>query len=286
MLKDLARSLRIGHWYKNMLAFLGIIFERKVFDLAYFSHALLVFILLCVVSSANYIVNDLVDKKKDIANQIKEQSLFAKINSKISISIAALLVIASVVFAFWLLPRVVIFLVLIIFLGQAYNFYAKNVPVLDIVVLLFMYISRIYSGYISLDVVPYSLIVLPIVTLALFLIFIKKRATLLILGEPKAIGFRKSYRFYTIKRDDAMIIISGIGMAVLYVLYFIINEKFNKIILFLTIPAVFVLIFTVMRITRTVPELGIFLFKTLKRKIVLVSSIYIVALYFVDIIFL
>jgi decaprenyl-phosphate phosphoribosyltransferase len=286
MLKDLARSLRIGHWYKNMLAFLGIVFERKVFDLAYFSHALLVFILLCLASSANYIVNDLVDKKKDIANQIKDQSLFARINSKISISIAALLVIASIVIAIWLLPKVVIFILLIFFLGQVYNFYAKNVPILDIVVLLLMYISRIYSGYISLDVVPYSLIVLPIVMLALFLIFIKKRSTLLILGESKAIDFRKSYSFYTIKRDDAMILISGIGMAVLYVVYFVINEKFNKIILFFTIPAVFVLIFTVMKTTRTMPELGIFLFKALKRKIVLVSSIYIVVLYFADIIFL
>jgi 4-hydroxybenzoate polyprenyltransferase len=286
MLKDLARSLKIDHWYKNILAFLGIIFEQKIFDIAYFSHALLVFILLCMVSSANYIVNDLVDKKKDIANKIKEQSLFARINSKISISIAVLLVIASVSIAIWFLPKVIIFLLLLFFLGQVYNFYAKNVPILDIVVLLFMYVSRIYSGYISLNVVPYSLIVLPITMLAIFLIFIKKRSTLLILGESDAIDFRKSYGFYSLKRDEAMIIISGIGMAVLYLVYFVINEKFNKVILLLTIPAVFMLIFTVMKTTRTIPELGIFLFKTLKRKLVLASSIYIIVLYFTDIIFL
>ena len=269
-----------------MLAFLGIVFERRIFEIAYFSHAFLVFILLCMVSSANYILNDLVDIKKDITNQIKEQSIFARMNNKISISIAISLVTASLGFAFLILPQVVIFILLLFILGQVYNFYAKNVPILDIIILLLMYVSRIYSGYISLDVVPFILIVLPIVMLALFLIFIKKRSTLLILGESKAYNFRKSYRFYTIKRDDAMIIISGLGMAILYVIYFIINEKFNKIILFLTIPAVFVLIFKVMRITRLTPELGIFLFKTLKRKAVFISSIYIAVLYFTDIIFL
>jgi len=286
MLKELVRSFRVDHWYKNMLAFLGIVFERRIFEIAYFSHAFLVFILLCMVSSANYILNDLVDIKKDITNQIKEQSIFARMNNKISISIAISLVTASLGFAFLILPQVVIFILLLFILGQVYNFYAKNVPILDIIILLLMYVSRIYSGYISLDVVPFILIVLPIVMLALFLIFIKKRSTLLILGESKAYNFRKSYRFYTIKRDDAMIIISGLGMAILYVIYFIINEKFNKIILFLTIPAVFVLIFKVMRITRLTPELGIFLFKTLKRKAVFISSIYIAVLYFTDIIFL
>lgn len=286
MLKELARSFRIGQWYKNLLAFLGIVFERRLFEITYFSYALLVFILLCMVSSANYIVNDLVDKKKDITNQIKEQSVFARMNKKISISIALSLVTASLGFAFLLLPQVVFFLLLIFILGQFYNFYAKNVPILDIIILLMMYISRIYSGYISLDVVPYSLIVLPIVMLALFLIFIKKRSILLVLGESKAVHFRVSYRFYTIKRADAMILISGIGMAILYFIYFIINEKFNKIVLLLTIPAVFVLIFAVMRITRVVPELGIFLFKTLKRKAVLFSSLYIIVLYFTDIILL
>lgn len=286
MLKDLARSLRVNHWYKNLLAFLGVIFERKVFDPTYFSHALLAFFLLCLVSSANYIINDLVDKKKDFANQIKAQSLFARVNGKVSIAVAGLLVVTSIVIASWLLPAILIFLIIMLCLGQVYNFFAKNIPILDIVVLLFMYVVRIYSGYISLDVVPYSLIVLPIMMLAFFLVFIKKRSTLLILGEEKATAFRKSYQFYTIKRNDAMIVISGIGMAVLYVVYFIINEKFNKVILLLTIPAVFVLIFVVMNITRREPELGIFLFKILKRKGILICSLYIVVLYFADIIFL
>ncbi|NMC06138.1 MAG: hypothetical protein GYA24_13060 [Candidatus Lokiarchaeota archaeon] len=286
MWKDLARSLRVNHWYKNLLAFLGIIFERKVFDPTYFSHALLAFILLCLVSSANYIINDLVDKKKDFANQIKAQSLFARIDGKVSIAVAGLLVVTSIAIASWLLPAILIFLVFMLCLGQVYNFFAKNIPVLDIIVLLFMYVVRIYSGYISLDVVPYSLIVLPIMMLEFFLVFIKKRSTLLILGEEKATAFRKSYQFYTIKRDGAMIVISGIGMAFLYVVYFIINEKFNKVILLLTIPAVFILIFVVMKITRREPELGIFLFKILRRKVILICSLYIVVLYFTDIIFL
>ncbi len=284
MSKNIAGSLRIGHWYKNSLAFLGLIFDKKVFELPLFAHALLVFILLCLVSSSNYIINDLVDKKQDALNQIKAKSLFASIDPRISVGIAAALLATSIALSAWLVPGIVVFLVLIAVLGQFYNAYAKNVPVLDIIVLLFMYLSRIYAGYISLEVVPYSLIVLPIAMLALFLVFIKKRSTLLIRGETKAIEFRKSYSFYTLKRNNAMIIISGIGMAAVYLLYVTINEKFNRVILLLTIPAVFVLIITIVKITREVPELGIFLFKVLRRRLVLLTSIYIVVLYLVDII--
>jgi 4-hydroxybenzoate polyprenyltransferase len=285
MSKNIVGSLRISHWYKNLLAFLGLIFDRKVLELPLLAHALLVFFLLCLVSSSNYIINDLVDKKQDTLNQIKQQSLFARIDPWISIGMAVALFVTSITISIWLVPGVVVFLVLIAVLGQFYNAYAKNVPVLDVIVLLFMYLSRIYAGYISLEVVPYSLIVLPIAMLALFLVFIKKRSTLLILGENKAIEFRKSYSFYTLKRNDAVIMISGIGMATVYLLYVAINEKFNRIILLLTIPAVFALILTAVKSTRNTPELGIFLFKILKKKLILVASLYIVALYIVNIIF-
>jgi 4-hydroxybenzoate polyprenyltransferase len=285
MSKNIVGSLRISHWYKNLLAFLGLIFDRKVLELPLLAHALLVFFLLCLVSSSNYIINDLVDKKQDKLNQIKQQSLFARINPWISIGIAVTLFVTSITISIWVVPGVVVFLVLIAVLGQFYNAYAKSVPVLDVIVLLFMYLSRIYAGYISLEVVPYSLIVLPIAMLSLFLVFIKKRSTLLILGETKAIEFRKSYSCYTLKRNDAMIIISGIGMAAVYLLYVTINEKFNRIILLLTIPAVFALILTVIKSTRMIPELGIYLFKILKNKLILIASLYIVALYVVDFIF-
>lgn len=284
MSKNLAGSLRISHWYKNLLAFLGLIFDRKVLVLPMFAHALLVFILLCLVSSSNYIINDIVDKKGDNLNQIKEQSLFAKINPRISISIAIALLATSIAISVWLVPRVVVFLVLISVLGQFYNVYAKNVPVLDVTVLLFMYLSRIYAGYISLEVIPYSFIIAPIAMLAFFLIFIKKRSTLLILGETKAVEFRKSYAFYTLKRDEVMILLSGIGMVVIYLVYVTTNEKFNRFTLILTIPAIFVLIIAVANNTRKMPELGIFLFKTFKIKLILAASLYIAALYIADII--
>ncbi|MEX2680709.1 MAG: hypothetical protein Q6373_003865 [Candidatus Sigynarchaeota archaeon] len=269
-----------------MLAFLGLIFDKKVFNISLFANAFLIFILLCIISSSNYIMNDLIDKKKDALNQIKAQSLFARINPLVSISIAIILVATSIALAAWLVPGVVFFLVILSGCGQFYNVFAKKVPILDIIVLLFMYLARIYAGYISLEVIPYSLIILPITMLALFLIFIKKRSTLLILGEAKAIEFRKNYRFYTMKRNDTMIILSGIGIAIVYLIYVAINDKFQKIILYLTIPAVFILIITVIKITRIKPEYGLFLFKILKKKEVLVMSIYIVAVYLVDIIFL
>jgi 4-hydroxybenzoate polyprenyltransferase len=285
MSQNFVHSLRISHWYKNLLAFLGLLFEREILNLSLVLHVSIVFLLLCLISTSNYIINDIVDKNKDMINKIKVQSFFAKIDARISTCIALLIIAASVAIGLWFVPEIIIFILFISILGQLYNIYAKNVPVLDVVFLLLIYILRIYSGYISLKVIPSSLIVLPIAMLALFLIFIKKRSTLLILGEKKAVEFRKCYAFYTKRRIEITIRFSGIGLVLLYLLYVSINEKFNKITLLFTLPVVFILIFNVAIITRNQPEFGIFLFKTLKRRLVLACSIYIVVLYLADIIF-
>ncbi len=282
MLKNLAMSLRLNQWYKNFLVFLGIIFEKKIFEVNALGNIILVFVLFCMISSSNYVINDILDKKQDALNQIKSRSVFTAMPTSRAVLCSIGLVGTCVFLSICFIPDALLFLLLFSAFGQFYNIYAKRVPIIDTAVLSAVYFIRIYVGYYVLDVFPYALIVLPVVLLALFLIFIKKRSTLLILGEKKAMEFRQSYSFYTLHRNDIMIKVLGIGLALLYLLYVVINEKFNKIILILTVPEVCFLIYTVATSTKKQPEFGIFLWKTLGKVAVIAPSAAIITLYMVD----
>lgn len=278
--------MRVSHWYKNLLAFLGVIFERRILDLPVLAHVGVVFLLLCLISSSNYLVNDVMDKDQDRLNQIKNRGVLASMNPVQLLAVAVGLFAASFIIAWVLVPELLLIVIFIAGLGQVYNLVAKRIPILDVVVLIMIYVLRIYSGYISVQVIPSSLIVLPIVTLALFLIFIKKRSMLLILGEEKAIEFRESYAVYSLKRTTFIVKMLGVGLAIVYLLYVVINEKFNKIVLLATIPAAFLLIRSVSTLSFKEPELGIFLWKIFSRRAVISCSVYIIVLYLVDILFL
>ena len=69
---DLIRLIRVKQWYKNLVVFLPIIFLVKFFDGDALLKVFLAFVALCFVSSANYVINDVVDFKRDRLNPEKK----------------------------------------------------------------------------------------------------------------------------------------------------------------------------------------------------------------------
>ena len=64
-IRNILYLLRVRQYYKNVLIFVGIFFSQRLFETRFYLNLLIGFILLCCASSFNYIINDLVDIKKD-----------------------------------------------------------------------------------------------------------------------------------------------------------------------------------------------------------------------------
>src|SRR5450432_4733376 len=64
-LNGLIRAMRPRQWTKNALVYGGIVFDGQLFVPASFLRVTASFILLCLMSSAIYIINDLVDIESD-----------------------------------------------------------------------------------------------------------------------------------------------------------------------------------------------------------------------------
>ena len=57
--------MRPRQWTKNAIVYAGIVFDGQLFILDSFLRVTVSFILLCLMSSAIYIINDLVDIESD-----------------------------------------------------------------------------------------------------------------------------------------------------------------------------------------------------------------------------
>ena len=65
MLIDLIRSMRPRQWPKNAFVFVALLFDRKFFDPASVWPTVGAFVLLCLMSGAVYLMNDLADIESD-----------------------------------------------------------------------------------------------------------------------------------------------------------------------------------------------------------------------------
>src|SRR5512142_1051150 len=72
MLRAILKTMRPRQWTKNAFIFAAIVFDEKLFHLTDFLRTLAGFGLFCLMSSAVYIFNDLMDATADRLHPVKK----------------------------------------------------------------------------------------------------------------------------------------------------------------------------------------------------------------------
>ncbi|MEW6062156.1 MAG: UbiA family prenyltransferase, partial [Bacteroidota bacterium] len=130
------RLLRPSQWLKNTFVFAPLIFSKHLFDETYVTAALIAFVAFSLVSSAVYIINDIVDREADKLHPIKKERPIAsgKISS-VSGSGIAVIIFSSGLYLSQILPLFFTGILLSYFILQLlYSFTLKHVVILDIFV--------------------------------------------------------------------------------------------------------------------------------------------------------
>ncbi len=190
-LYTLIHLLRVQQWYKNLLIFLPLVFVQALFLPEAFVRVFAGFIALCMISSANYILNDLHDRKADFTHPEKKKRPLAagEVNVQVAVVFASLLAFAAFLIGMLLHPLFSLFVVLLFVLTQLYTFWLKYIPFLDILIIAINFVLRAVSGAfivyegIVVRISPW-LILVPFF-LAIFLVAAKRRAHYLFLGEEQ-----------------------------------------------------------------------------------------------------
>ncbi len=217
----LVKSMRPGQWTKNLLfVFPAIVFSEKLFELDLLGRVLICSVLLTLMSSCVYIINDLADAERDRRHPTKNARPIASgaVSAPVAKIAAAALLAADLAAAYVFDPPLMLLLLLYFLLQFAYTLYLKNLIILDLLVVAVGFVLRVMAGGLVIDVVVSPWLYTSAGMLALFLVIGKRRQELALLGE-KARETRPIFRQYNLPLLDDMLRIVTSATLITYVLY-------------------------------------------------------------------
>jgi len=228
--------MRAHQWYKNTVIFIAIFFTGNLLNLDAFSNVTIGFITLCIISSSNYVINDIFDVKEDRIHPEKKKRALAsgKINKTTAIIFALILFAVGIFLADTLGNMFLISVVLLFILTLLYSMGLKNEPFLDIILIGVFFVIRAVSGALILNVSISPWLIICAFFLAIYIAIGKRYADIMFLGKD-AIKHKKVLKYYTIDILNIMLATSLSTIIICYTLYTFIKVDQKLII---TIPII------------------------------------------------
>ncbi len=220
-IKPFIKTMRPKQWTKNVFVWAALVFDQKLFDPRYFARTLVTFILFCLISSAVYVINDLVDIEKDRLHPTKCKRPLASgaLSPRVALVGAVILILVTVPAALWLdnwLPAVLYgYLVLMI----AYSFWLKNMVIVDVLALAAGFVLRVAAGVIVVDADRFSPWIYVCMTLLALFLALGKRRQEIVLMKENAGSTRAILQEYNLRFVDEMLALVSSTTVMGYSLY-------------------------------------------------------------------
>ena len=195
-MKDHIRLLRPKHYLKNVLVLLPLFFSGRFFERALLGAAAAGFAAFCLLSSFIYIINDVRDVESDRRHPTKCRRPIASGAVSVHAALTLAAALAAAVTAIGVLARFpaggwgCMAIYLLVNLG--YSFGLKNVPILDIALLVSGFLLRVLFGAAVTGIGISSWLYLTVVSVSFYLALGKRRGEL----RRQSDTSRKVLRYY------------------------------------------------------------------------------------------
>ncbi len=213
--------MRLKQYPKNGVLFAALVFDRQLLNLVSFERTFAGFIIFCLLSSAVYFINDILDIESDRQHPEKKFRPISSGTLPISVAVVVAVILLAIAFpAAWLLsPGFAAICAIYFLMNLAYSKWLKHVPLLDVLIIAAGFVLRVAGGVMLIDVQRFSPWLYIVITLgALYIGFGKRRAELSLLVE-KAASHRRVLDGYTLPLLDQLITVVSSTTIVAYSLY-------------------------------------------------------------------
>ena len=239
--RALVAALRPRQWPKNGLIFIALAFTLNLQQPGLLVRSLAAFVCFCALSSAGYLLNDIMDVEADRAHPTKRSRPIAagQISVTLALALAILLAFAGMALAFRISTSLGVLAVAYAALTAVYSMALKHMVLLDIFGIAAGFVLRAAAGAVAIDV-PISPWLYTATLLGALLIALGKRRTELeTMGVEAAIGHRRNLESYSIEFIDQLILVISSAALMTYALYTFSAENLPRShSMMLTIPVV------------------------------------------------
>lgn len=231
--KDVIKLLRPNQWYKNLVIFLAIFFSGFFLNGNLLLVSFFGFLILILISSSNYIFNDLVDCERDKLNPEKKNRPIAsgKVGKPFAVFLLIVLLFIGLFFAYELNFFFFLSCFGLFVISFVYTIILKNILFADLLAISSNFVLRAVSGAFLIGVVISPWLIIGTFFLSMFLVTGKRY------GESNFLKNAKSHRrvleFYT---KELMQTLFSIFLAILILIFAFYSFSSKNNSLLITMP--------------------------------------------------
>ncbi len=206
MLTALLRAMRPKQWTKNLFVFAGAFFDGQATEPAALLHTTLAFAVFCALSSATYLINDLMDIDKDRHHPTKRLRPLAsgELGPVVAKLAAGALIVAALSAGYLVSANLLWIGSLYIVVMLLYSLYLKHIVIVDVMTIAAGFVIRVFAGALVVRVARFSPWLYVCTTLLALFIAINKRRHELVLLEHEANNHRAALEEYSVRFLDEM----------------------------------------------------------------------------------
>jgi len=220
LLKNCWILMRPRQWVKNGFVLMGILFANAWRQPGMLPRVLLTTVAFSLVASGVYVLNDLLDRARDLDHPTKKFRPLAAGKVPVTVAIALLSVLWIAGGGVGLLVSRAVLLILVAYVGVnlLYSLGLRQVVILDVFLIASGFMLRILAGTLGVGIAPSQWLLICGFMVALFLGFAKRRAELYALsGETSS--HRRVLEHYQPVLLDKMIVVTATCVILTYSLY-------------------------------------------------------------------
>jgi 4-hydroxybenzoate polyprenyltransferase len=238
-LRAAIKTGRPKEWIKNVFVFAGLLFSGKFNQSHEVAEALITFVSFCLISSAGYFVNDLIDVELDRKHPKKRYRPLAagELSERTAWIIAPTVAAIAIAIAFGAVNWEVGLMVVGYGIAQmAYSLGLKQIVIIDVMTLAGLFILRVAAGASAVDAHASEWLILCTGMLAAFLGFTKRRQEA-VSELHEGTSTRPVLEHYSLPFLDQMVSLVTTGTVISYAIYTV-NSPLIGSQMMLTIPPV------------------------------------------------
>ena len=218
------KEMRIKSWLKNAFVFLPIIFALELFEWNKLVEAVILALAFCLISSAIYVLNDILDVEKDRKHEVKKNRPIAA--GQISFPCAWILLICLTIAGFgmalWVNWYSVLLILAYVVINILYSKWLKTKVIIDCFCIAAGFILRVLVGGTIVSAGVSNWMFLTVIALSLFMAFGKRRGELKSYSGGETRGVLEAYEMNFL--DGVVFMCAALSM-VFYSLWSISQES-------------------------------------------------------------
>lgn len=233
LLYAIIKTIRPRQWLKNLALFTPILFAGQIFSPEPFWESVRAFIVFCLLSSSNYIFNDILDAPRDRRHPFKKFRPIAsgKLPVKVAVLTSILFAITGLIISGTLGPSFLALSIIFLLLEYLYSLFLKHISVIDILTITTAYFLRVYAGEAATGFHISIWLALAALSLALFLAIGKRRSELTLLQGYQGVvpkDTRESLLHYSERLLDTYTAMFANSTFITYVFYTFLAKPESK----------------------------------------------------------